>query len=127
MSSSMPEIYRLEKATRYVPNSCLPVLVYRSCLPSPLDEASATKAVEENQWLYGGVFESYFAHHFHSVTHECYAVVSGKSRLLLGRGPQESQEEHGGLEVELEAGDAIVLPVLSLIFDSVANQDLTSQ
>jgi uncharacterized protein YjlB len=63
--------------------------------------------MEPNGWLKGGIFAHYPAHHFHSVTHECYAVFKGRSKLLLGKGPLD---EEGGLEVEIGEGDAIVLP-----------------
>jgi uncharacterized protein YjlB len=65
--------------------------------------------IETNDWLQGGVFKHYGQHHFHSVTHECYAVFKGSSRLLLGRGPNDHAKEDV-LEVTLETGDAIVLP-----------------
>lgn len=57
----------------------------------------------------GRVFKHYPAHHFHSVTHECYAVFKGHSRLLLGRGPLDPAA-NDDLLVDLKQGDAIVLP-----------------
>ena len=108
MAPEMPEIYHFSP-TSHVPNSRLPVLVYRGVLPDDPTAASTRDALEKNLWLQGGVFKTYRAHHFHSVTHECYAVFKGKSRLLLGRGPLD--EEEGGVEVELSRGDIIVLPV----------------
>lgn len=47
--SIAPEEYYL-KPTPYVPNSDLPVLVYRNVLPSPHDEDSATDFLEANSW-----------------------------------------------------------------------------
>lgn len=66
------------------------------------------KVIEPHHWLQGGVFKHYPAHHFHSVTHECYAVFRGRSRLSLGTGPLDVGAK--GIEVELGEGDAIVLP-----------------
>ncbi|TVY84190.1 Uncharacterized protein LSUE1_G005262 [Lachnellula suecica] len=103
---SPPEQYHLKTPTAHVPNSPLPVLVYRSAFSLPATPASTCEAIEPNHWLKGGVFKHYAAHHFHSVTHECYAVFKGHSRLLLGRGPGED----GGVEVDVREGDAIVLP-----------------
>jgi uncharacterized protein YjlB len=61
------------------------------------------------------------SHHFHSVTHECYGVFKGSSRLLLGRGPLD--DEKCGKEVDVGVGDVIVLPVRasSLEFGCKAN------
>lgn len=103
-----PETYNLTP-TPHVPNSALPVLVYRAVLPLPHSQNSAKDALEKNDWIKGGVFKHYPTHHFHSVTHECYAVFSGSSRFLLGRGPLD--DDAYGVEVELNAGDIIVQPV----------------
>ncbi|KAF4634757.1 hypothetical protein G7Y89_g3345 [Cudoniella acicularis] len=104
-----PEQYYIKRSTPHVPNSPLPVLVYRSVLLSNPDPASTCAAIEPNDWLKGGVFKHYGAHHFHSVTHECYAVFKGHSRLLLGRGPLDPEDDHD-LLLDLKEGDAIVLP-----------------
>ncbi len=82
---SEPETYYIAKPTPHVPNSPLPVLVYRSALPTNPTAESVRGAIEQNNWLQGGVFKHYPRHQFHSVTHECYAVFKGGSRLLLGR------------------------------------------
>lgn len=103
-----PETYTLNP-TGHVPNSALPVLVYRDVLPQPYDQITAKDALEKNEWTQGGVFGHYPAHHYHSVTHECYAVFSGNTRFLLGRGPLDHADH--GVEVDLHAGDIIVQPV----------------
>lgn len=110
MDPPTPEAYCLSP-TPHVPNSPLPALVYRNVLgPSPTAD-STRQVIEKNQWLQGGVFKTYSAHHFHSVTHECYAVFKGSSRLLLGRGPLDEEQENAGIEVDVREGDVIVLPV----------------
>lgn len=108
MPPSKPEEYYF-RPTSHVPNSRLPVLVYRDVLPPEPTAESTREALERNAWLQGGVFKTYWAHHFHSVTHECYAVFKGKSTLLLGRGPLDDASE-GGIEVDVNTGDIIVLP-----------------
>lgn len=103
-----PEAYHFSP-TPHVPNSILPVLIYRNMLPANPTAASTRDALEKNSWLQGGVFKTYRAHHFHSVTHECYAIFKGSSRLLLGRGPLDDPND-GGIEVDVSVGDIIVLP-----------------
>ncbi|KAF1810716.1 hypothetical protein P152DRAFT_400874 [Eremomyces bilateralis CBS 781.70] len=118
-----PETYFLPP-TPHVPNSRLPALVYRSVLTAPLSATSTIASVEPNHWLKGGVFKAVRTHHFHSVTHECYAVFRGESSLLLGRGPGDDVEMERGersgegaegwmtrrVVVSLREGDVIVLP-----------------
>ena len=103
-----PETYYLTPTT-HVPNSPLPVLVYRNVLQGENGEESMKQKIESNKWMSGGSFKHWPAHHFHSVTHECYAAFKGSSRMLLGRGPLDGID--GGAEVEMYAGDIIVLPV----------------
>jgi uncharacterized protein YjlB len=105
---SVPEVYYFSP-TPHVPNSLLPVLIYRSALPQPTTEASSRAYLEQHGWLCGGTFKAVTSHHFHSVTHECYGVFKGSSRLLLGRGPLD--DEKGGKEVDVGVGDVVVLPV----------------
>ena len=104
---TLPEAYHLTP-TEHVPNSALPVLVYRSVLPRPYSEASAVEALEKNQWTHGGTFKHFPTHHFHSITHECYAIYKGSTRFLFGKGPLD--EDVNGIEVDLQAGDVIVDP-----------------
>jgi uncharacterized protein YjlB len=110
MATKPPEAYYFIP-TPHVPNSKYPVLIYRSVLRTSPTATSTRSLIERNHWVQGGVFKTYKAHHFHSVTHECYAVFKGKSRLLLGRGPLDDAEKDGGVEVDVEVGDIIVLPV----------------
>lgn len=108
---SPPETHYIKHSTPHVPNSPfdLPVLIYRFCLPQHPTPNLICSTIDPNNWLKGGVFKHYPAHHFHSVIHECYAVFKGRSRLLLGRGPLDPETEDD-LTVEIGAGDAIVLP-----------------
>jgi len=102
-----PEAYHLSP-TKHVPNSALPVLVYRSVLPRPYSETSAVEALEKNEWLHGGTFKHFPAHHFHSISHECYAIYKGSTRFLFGKGPLDADVD--GIQVDLQAGDVIVDP-----------------
>ncbi|KAF2268285.1 hypothetical protein CC78DRAFT_576293 [Lojkania enalia] len=95
MSSTVPiqcpETYCFPR-TRHVSNSRLPILVYRAVTPqADLTAASARQALERNRWVQGGAFKMVQAHHFHALTHECYAVFSGqKLYQYLGLYPQDS-------------------------------------
>ena len=106
-TNGWPEAYFI-KPTDHVPNSIFPVLIYRSALPIPHSEEKVKQALERNEWFHGGTFKHFPTHHFHSVTHECYAVIRGSTRFLFGKGPLD----HGvdGIEVNLAAGDVIVDP-----------------
>ncbi len=90
-----------------VPNNpTLPVLLYRHAV----DVAAAhdpESAIEQifmaNGWGHGLWRDSIFPYpHFHSATHEVLAIARGSARVRLGG-------THGK-EVELKAGDVVVLP-----------------
>jgi uncharacterized protein YjlB len=103
------------RATRYVPNSTLPVLLYRGVLGDSPTPESIRSLIEPNKWIRGGQWKTYPTAHFHSVSHECYAVFQGKSTFRLGKSPIDTDtNENGeplGHDVVLERGDIIVLPV----------------
>jgi uncharacterized protein YjlB len=109
-----PETYYL-RPTRYVPNSKLPVLLYRGVLGDAPTPDSIRSLIEPNKWIRGGQWKTYPTAHFHSVTHECYAIFQGKSTFRLGKSPIDPDTNgHGeqlGHDVKVERGDIIVLPV----------------
>jgi uncharacterized protein YjlB len=94
------------KRNRNFPNSSLPVLIYKEAMTLPKQKNKAALIVEKlfakNGWSNSWKNGIYDFHHFHSNTHECMAVCSGKAFVILG-GPS-------GKKVELKAGDVIILP-----------------
>ncbi|TXK37875.1 cupin domain-containing protein [Pontibacter qinzhouensis] len=87
-----------------IPNNAgLPLLLYQQVLQQQEDLVSAfKKAFAQNHWVgtwVNGVFDY---HHYHSVAHEVLGVAAGTATLIFG-GP-------GGEEIEVKAGDMVVLP-----------------
>jgi uncharacterized protein YjlB len=89
-----------------VPNSRFPVLLYRGAVTSGAgdDLADAIEGTFRrhdwlNNWRELGVYDYY---HFHSTTHEVLGMARGRITLRLGG--------EGGTDVELAAGDVLVLP-----------------
>ncbi|KAH7394306.1 hypothetical protein BKA66DRAFT_297052 [Pyrenochaeta sp. MPI-SDFR-AT-0127] len=101
-----PEVYLLA-SNEFAPNSKLPVLIYRNCLPRPFSEDETTAFLESHGWVKKGSWGHIPIRHFHPNTHECYGVFQGSSTLLIGQGHNDTS---GGQEIELTAGDVIVLP-----------------
>ena len=104
MPSSAPQPEQLRFASDgRTPNSPHPVLVYRQLPLADGDYAGAFENLFDShlwpaQWR-AGVYDY---HHYHSTAHEVLGVSRGSARLMLGG-------EHGQ-EVEVRAGDALVLP-----------------
>jgi len=87
-----------------VPNSTLPVLLYRSVLP--LHTAGKSSAFREHfkgaGWTGIWTDTIYDYTHFHSNAHEVLGIAKGKETLRLGG-------ERGSL-FRLKAGDMLVIP-----------------
>lgn len=96
-----PEQFQIQGDGR-IPNSDLPLLIYRQAIES--DVISLERTFRENEWLpeWHSSIGLYPAHHFHSDAHELIAVTRGS---LLGEfgGPT-------GVRLTLEAGDVVVIP-----------------
>lgn len=98
--------------TPYVPNSPLPVLVYRNALPTPVTETSTQRFIEGNGWerqvckppsivlclqridaSQGPVFPAIPKRHFHPNVHECYGIpglfITSAQSVTLGRASAE--------------------------------------
>jgi len=86
-----------------IPNSRLPVLLYRQVPLQGSDRAAALERLFAEhdwppQWRYG----VYSYHHYHPNAHEVLGVAQGEATLRLG-GEQ-------GQDVSVAAGDVLVLP-----------------
>ncbi|KAH8896208.1 hypothetical protein GQ53DRAFT_680844, partial [Thozetella sp. PMI_491] len=88
------------------PNNRLPILHYRDVLPKPHSEESTTEFLTSNKWEKRGTWGHIGIRHFHPNSHECYGIFRGSSKLLLG----QISSGTGGLELDVKAGDVIVLP-----------------
>jgi uncharacterized protein YjlB len=103
MSAAEPQMLMLQPGET-MPNSRLPVLIYRKALTD--DTASSAGGFErlfqENGWR--GIWRNgvYDYNHFHSNAHEVLGVAQGKATLQLGG--------DSGKAVDVEAGDVLVLP-----------------
>lgn len=103
MSATEPKTLTLQPGET-MPNSRLPVLIYRKVLaPDEAGKAGAFDALfEANGWR--GIWRDgvYDYDHYHSNAHEALGVAQGRATLQLGG--------ETGQAVDVEAGDALVLP-----------------
>jgi len=84
-------------------NQVLPLLLYRQVFTDQHNlERQFKEAFQQNNW--GGSWTNgvFAYHHYHSKSHEILGVIAGSATLILG-GP-------GGEEVQVQAGDMVVLP-----------------
>lgn len=98
-----PELLQLPP-NGWVPNNRLPVLLYRSILPSGSSDPTAKleEMLRRNGWPPQWRNGIYPFHHFHSTAHEILGVASGEGRVTLGG--------ENAATVTLRAGDVAVLP-----------------
>jgi uncharacterized protein YjlB len=96
--------YLLFAKAKDVPNSRLPVLLFRNIVPhSKLGKADVfRRAFKKNGWVGIWTDTVYDYTHFHSNAHEVLGIAEGKVTLRLGG-------ETGRL-VRLKAGDMLLLP-----------------
>lgn len=85
-----------------IPNSDLPVLIYRGALGNDAGAGQYEQLFAAHGWLGAWRDGIYPFHHFHSTAHEVLGIASGLANVVLG-GPD-------GSRFELEAGDVVVLP-----------------
>jgi uncharacterized protein YjlB len=94
----------LLKPDAAMPNSRLPVLIYRRALTP--DEHGKANGFEDlfhsNDWH--GVWRNgiYDYDHFHSTSHEVLGIEAGRASVQLGG--------DSGTAVDVEAGDVLILP-----------------
>jgi uncharacterized protein YjlB len=97
-----PEAYRFA-ASGPIPNSPLPLLVYRSVLGAAALSAEAFDALfARNGWRNGWHDGIYGYAHFHTTAHEVVGIARGRVRVRFGG--------EGGASLELAAGDAVAIP-----------------
>ncbi len=86
-----------------IPNSALPLLLYRHALPPELQTAGGCQAMfARNQWRgnwVNGIFDYW---HFHVTGHEVLGCVAGSADVGFGG--------DAGVTVEFRAGDVVVIP-----------------
>src|SRR3984957_13712091 len=83
-----------------IPNSRLPLLVYRDAVPA--DAAAIEQTFGANRWPPAWRNGVHPFHHFHSTAHEVLGVARGEASVLFG-GP-------GGTVLKVQAGDVVVVP-----------------
>lgn len=84
-----------------IPNSRLPVLIYRG-LELAQEAVAAQAAFAEHDWRGAWRNGIFGFHHFHSTAHEVLAIVAGSVQVRLG-GPS-------GRRLRAQRGDVLVLP-----------------
>jgi uncharacterized protein YjlB len=85
-----------------IPNSKLPVLIYKNAFSSALTAAKFKSHFASNNWTNAWDNGIYPFHHYHSISHEVLGVYAGSALLHLG-GEQ-------GKKVNVTAGYIIVIP-----------------
>jgi uncharacterized protein YjlB len=83
-----------------VPNSRLPLLVYRRAVPADAD--AIERIFTENAWPAAWRAPVFPFHHFHSDAHEVLGIAAGEARVRFG-GPR-------GEVLTVRAGDVVVIP-----------------
>jgi uncharacterized protein YjlB len=83
-----------------IPNSRLPLLVYRDA--GPADADGMERMFAANRWPPAWRDGVHPFHHFHSTAHEVLGVARGEASVLFG-GPQ-------GKVLTVRAGDVVVIP-----------------
>lgn len=85
-----------------VPNSPLPVLLYRAVVPAGNRAEKFRRAFAKNGWAGIWTDTIYDYTHYHSNAHEALGVAEGKATVQLGG--------ENGTRIRLRAGDLLVLP-----------------
>ena len=83
-----------------IPNSRLPLILYRSAVAA--DPQAIEQVFARNDWGNSWRNGIYHYHHFHSIAHEVLGLARGEVNVMLG-GPS-------GQVVTLRAGDVVVIP-----------------
>jgi uncharacterized protein YjlB len=97
-----------------IPNSRLPLLVYRDAVPA--DPAAIERMFADHRWPPAWRDGVHPFHHFHSSAHEALGVARGEVSVLFG-GP-------GGRILTVRAGDVVVVPAGVAHCNQAQSQDL---
>ncbi|WP_017730439.1 cupin domain-containing protein [Nafulsella turpanensis] len=95
--------YQLSENGQIPNNPTLPLLIYQQVFEEPdrLKE-QFQQAFEKNNWRGSWVNGVFDYHHYHSNAHEVLGIAAGTATIMFG-GPE-------GTEVDVQAGDMVVLP-----------------
>ncbi|TCV95516.1 cupin [Biostraticola tofi] len=98
------ETLLLNDADGGVPNSPLPLVIYRRVLPAATTDAAAwfERHFAENDWPAQWRFGIYPYTHFHSDAHELLGVFAGQAKIQFGG--------ENGPVIEIAYGDAVLIP-----------------
>ncbi len=119
--STMVEVKKYNlPPTDLMPNSPHPLLYYPGLLSTP-NAAEIHSLFATNGWTTHWIFRygPTQTSHYHSMAHECMAVLSGSATIRFGvadtsedldESTYGSGKEDGGVELEAKAGDVFILP-----------------
>ena len=100
-----------------IPNSPLPLLVYRGAIDAERDPAARFEALfGANGWSGSWRNGIYDYHHYHSTAHEVLGIARGSARVRFGG-------EKGSV-LEVQAGDVVVIPAGVAHKNEGASRDL---
>lgn len=85
-----------------MPNSHLPVIIYRNISDEADLEAYFRRLFNSNHWGGDWAMGIFGYHHFHSNAHEVLGIAAGHATLIVGG--------EGGRTVEVARSDVVILP-----------------
>jgi len=102
-ATAFPELLHFENDGS-IPNSPLPLVLHRGACKETGEQGAVwlEKTFAGNGWTNSWRNGVYSYHHYHANTHEVLGVYQGSALLRLGG--------EAGAEVEVKAGDVIVIP-----------------